>query len=245
MTFKHWARHASVSLACLALAGCAQPPAQASSDQNKDAPVASSTSAPVGGDAAAAAVAAKLDRIAQQSSTAASGLTPQPSPAAVPAGPTLEPGDWVARVLRLIDGLRSPSDTQPAQVAQALGLALGQEGSEHVARGALGPHGGYTVWVNVLYREHPDKWTVGLAQDARPGQTGCLFPLTTLRQHLSARGYSANEGVRQRDGGERALYRSAPTPEGIVFVVSAQLAPDGTGCIEEVRVNANTREDEA
>ncbi|QWF18140.1 hypothetical protein [Lysobacter capsici] len=207
--------------------------------------MASTTSAPVGGDAAAAAVAAKLDRIAEQSSRApASGPAAQPSPAAVPAGPSLEPGDWVARVLRLIDGLRSPSDTQPAQVAQALGLALAQEGSEHVARGALAPHGGYTVWVNVLYREHPDKWTVGLAQDARPGQTGCLFPLATLRQHLSARGYSANEGVRQRDGGERALYRSAPTPEGIVFVVSAQLAPGGTGCIEEVRVNANTREDE-
>ncbi|ALN84417.1 hypothetical protein LC55x_1126 [Lysobacter capsici] len=122
---------------------------------------------------------------------------------------------------------------------------LGQDGSEHVVRGSLGEHGSYAVWVNSLYRERPDKWTVGLSQENRPGQAGCLFPIDTLRQRLKARGYSANEGVRQRDGGERALYRSAPTSDGIVFVVSAQLGPGGTGCIEEVRINANTLEDEA
>lgn len=250
MTFKHWARHASVLLACLALTGCGQPPAQVSADQNKDAPITSTTRASTGG-GAAEAVAAQFDRIAEKSSRAnssranSSGQADDPSPTAASQGPSLEAGDWVARVLRLIDGLRSPSDTQPTQVAQALGLALGQEGSERVVRGPLGAHGSYSVWVNVLYRERPDKWTVGLSQEARPGQNGCLFPLATLRRHLGARGYSANEGVRQRDGGERALYRSAPTSEGIVFVVSAQLTPGGAGCIEEVRVNANTREDEA
>ncbi|ALN57206.1 hypothetical protein GLE_1854 [Lysobacter enzymogenes] len=66
-----------------------------------------------------------------------------------------------------------------------------------------------------------------------------------MRNHLSDHGYSANEGVRQRDGGERTLYRSAPTADGIVFVVSAQLAPAGGECIQEIRINANTPEDEA
>ena len=204
----------------------------------------STTHAPSDGEAAAEHAAAQFDQIAERS-TAQNAAAPAQSPAAPPAGPLLRPEEWIGRIFQLIDGLRSPSDLEPPQVAKTLDLSLHLAGSEHAARGDLGEHGSYVLWVNTLYRERPGKWTVGLSQEPRSGQQGCLFALDKLRQHLSTRGYSATEGVRQRDGGERALYRSAPTPDGIVFVVSAQLAPGGTGCIQEVRINANTPEDEA
>lgn len=130
-------------------------------------------------------------------------------------------------------------------MAQTIGLSLHPVSSEQAARGDLGAQGTYALWVNTLYRERPGKWTAGLSQELRSGQEGCLFPLDELRDHLNGRGYSAKEGVRQRDGGERAVYRSAPTADGIVVVVSAQLALGGAGCVQEIRINANTLEDEA
>lgn len=200
------------------------------------------TQAPIGGDAAAESVAAHLDRIAEESSVKGSPAAP---PVAPPPGPSLQPDEWVARIFRLIDSLKSPSDLQPPHVAKTIGLSLHSVGSEQAARGDLGAQGAYTLWVNTLYRERPGKWTAGLSQEPHAGQTGCLLPLDRLRRHLSGRGYSAHEGVRQRDGGERALYRSAPTADGIVFVVSAQLAAGGAGCVQEIRINVNTPEDEA
>lgn len=202
------------------------------------------TQAPTGGVAAVEKAAAQFDRIAAQSSTSGVSAPAQPA-AAQPEGPSLQPNEWAARIFQLIDGLKSPSDLEPAHVAKTMGLSLHPAGSEQTARGSLGEQGTYALWINTLYRERPSKWTVGLSLEARDEQTGCLFPLSRLRQHLSGRGYSANEGVRQRDGGERAMYRSASTADGIVFVVSAQLAPGGAGCIQELRINANTPEDEA
>jgi len=204
----------------------------------------STTHAPTDGGAAAERAAAQFDQIAERSS-AQNAAAPAQSPDAPPGGPSLKPEEWIGRIFQVIDGLRSPNDLEPFHVAETLGLNLHPAGSEHAARGDLGEHGSYSLWVNTLYRERPGKWTVGLSQEPRSGQQGCLFALDKLRQHLSVRGYSATEGVRQRDGGERALYRSAPTPDGIVFVVSAQLTPGAAGCIQEVRINANTPEDEA
>ncbi|UZW59031.1 hypothetical protein [Lysobacter enzymogenes] len=200
--------------------------------------------APTGGDAEAEKAAAQFDRIAAQSSTSGASAPAQPA-AAQPEGPSLQLNEWAARIFQLIDSLKSPSDLEPAYVAKTMGLSLHPVGSEQTARGSLGEQGTYALWVNTLYRERPGKWTVGLSLEARDDQTDCLFPLSRLRQHLSGRGYSANEGVRQRDGGERALYRSAPTAAGIVFVVSAQLTAGRAGCIQEIRINANTPEDEA
>lgn len=228
-------------LACLALAGCARPN-PASADQEKDVPVNTQAPKPEGGEASAEGVAALLDRIAEQS-THAGKTTPAPSSLPAPsAGPPLSHAEWVSRVLRLIDTLNSAQDTQPAQVSRVLGLPLSEEDGAHVVRGALTDGGAYKVWSNALYRELPNEWTVSLSHEPREGQETCLFPLHTLRRHLTARGYSAKEGVRQRDGGERALYRSPPTPSGVVFVVSAQInRPDGAApCIEEVQVDANT-----
>lgn len=244
MTLQRWIRHASIGLAWLVLAGCSQSPAQASSDQDKDAPMTSTSRAPIDGEPAAERAAARFDQIAEQSGAQSAAAPARPT-APLPLGPSLKPEEWIGRIFQLIDGLRSPGDLEPPQVAKTLGLDLHPAGSEQAARGDLGEHGSYALWVNTLYRERPGKWTVGLSQEPRSGQEGCLFALDKLRQRLSARGYSATEGVRQRDGSERALYRSAPTPGGIVFVVSAQLAAGGTGCIQEVRINANTPEDEA
>lgn len=244
MTLQRWTRHASIGLTWLVLAGCSQPPAQASSDQDKDAPMTSATHAPVDGEAAAERAAARFDQMAEQSAAQSAAAPAQPT-ATVPLGPPLKPEEWGGLIFQFIDGLRSPGDLEPSQIAKTFGLHLHSAGSEQAARGDLGEHGSYALWVNTLYRERPGKWTVGLSQEPRSDQVGCLFALDKLRQHLSARGYNATEGVRQRDGSERALYRSAPTPGGVVFVVSAQLAPGGSGCIQEVRINANTPEDEA
>ncbi|QWP75910.1 hypothetical protein J5226_20235 [Lysobacter sp. K5869] len=202
------------------------------------------TQVPAGGDAAAESVAAHFDRIAAQSSVQSSPAPAQP-PVAPPPGPSLQPDEWIARIFQLIDSLRSPSDLEPTHVAKTIGLNLHPVGSEQAARGDLGAQGAYALWINTLYRERPGKWTAGLSQEPRAGQKGCLFPLDRLRRHLSGRGYSATEGVRQRDGGERAVYRAAPTADGIVFVISAQWAPGGAGCVQEIRINANTPEDEA
>lgn len=241
---KRWANYSLI--ACLALAGCA-PPQPASAEQEKDVPVNTQAPKPEGGEAAAEEVAALLDRIAEQSTHAGKTRTPaSPSLPAPPAGPPLSHAEWVSRVLRLIDTLKSPQDTQPAQVSQALGLPLGEEDGAHVVRGPLTDGGAYKAWSNALYRDRPNEWTVGLSQEPREGQTTCLFPLDTLRRHLTARGYNANEGVRQRDGGERALYRSPPMPAGVVFVVSAQIhrAEGAAPCIDEVQVDANPAGDE-
>lgn len=187
MTSKRWTSHAGLGLAWLALAGCAQPPAQASSDQPKDAPMTTTTQAPVGGEAAAEHVAAEFDRIAAQSSAEGEPAFKQ-APAAPPPGPSLQPKEWIARTFRLIDSLSSPSDLEPARVANTIGLSLHPAGSEQAARGDLGAQGAYALWVNTLYRERPGKWTAGLSQELRYSQEGCLFPLDRLRQHLTARG---------------------------------------------------------
>lgn len=200
--------------------------------------------APQGGEAAADAVAAELDRIAEQSASHSGKPAPTVEPPPAPPGPQLSIDDWRARIFRLIDGLQTPQDTQPAHVAKALDLALTDREESYEANGGFTSGGTYQVWVSALYRETPDKWTVGLSQEA-PTEA-CLFPLSALKKHLTAHSYSANEGVRRRDGSESALYRSARTPGGIVFVVEAMVERAGENvCVYRVEIDANTPEDEA
>jgi hypothetical protein len=225
------------------LASCVQPSAQASADQEKESQMAPQTQAPQGGEAAADAVAAQLDRIAEQSMSHGGQQAPTAESPPAPPGPQLTIEDWRSRVFHLIDGLQTPHDTQPAQVAETLNLTLTDRAGNFEANGSLTTGGTYQVWVNALYRETPDKWTAGLSQEA-PTED-CLFPLSALREHLTDKGYNANEGVIRRDGSESALYRSRPTSDGIVFVVSAELVnPMGSEkCIRELRINANTPEE--
>ncbi len=244
MTTTRWTRNGYGLLACLVLASCAQPAAQATADQEKDPPM-NQDQAPQGGEAAADAVAAELDRIAERSVSHRGNVTPIAEPPPAPPGPQLSIDDWRARILRVIDGLQTPQDTQPAQIAKALDLTLTDRAESYEAKGSLASGGTYEAWVNALYRETPDKWTVGLSHDAPTG--ACVFPLSTLRKHLIAHGYNANEGVIRRDGSESALYRSRPGSDGIVFVVSAELVKPVSNeqCIRALRINANTPEEEA
>lgn len=231
---------------CLALIGCAQKPAQVA-PADKDAQMSQTNQS--GGEAAADAVAAQLDRIAAESTTsngAASetSRTQQPAPL---AGPTLAVSDWIARTLQLIDNLKTPEDTKPAHVARMLGLQLTEQNTSHRATGSLAGGGSYSVWSNALYREYPDKWTLSLSQRAAEGATVCLFPLDTLRAHVLQRGFKATEGVVRRDGSEHALFRSPISPEGVTFVVETviQRTADEAACIREMEINANTRDEEA
>lgn len=245
MPYARWIISASSLTACLVLAGCARGPAQSAADLEKELPV--QAQAPQGGEAAADAVAAQLDRIAEQwvSRPDAPAASTEPVPPAS-QGPELAPDDWHARALRLIDSLNTPLDTRPGRVSEVLGLTLTERVGSHETSGELSGGGTYKIWVDALYRETPDKWTVGLSQQPAEGGVLCHFPLNTLRQHLAARGYRANEGVRRRDGGESALYRSTPTPEGVVFVVSADFVGSAGDeqCIRELRINANAPGDE-
>lgn len=238
--------HVGGLVACLAIAGCAQKPAQAARP-DKDTAMSQTSSA--GGDAAADAVAAELDRIAELS-TNADGIRPassQTASAAPPAGPALQVSDWLARTLRLIDSLKKPDDTKPEQVARALGIALFEQDTAHRAMGTLGAGGTYSVWSDALYREYPNKWTVGLSQQPTAGKTDCLFPLETLRTHVLQLGYKATEGVFRRDGSEHALFRSPASNDGVMFVVEVKIqrTAGDQACIQEIEIDANTREEGA
>lgn len=241
-----WAVFPMNLIMCLGLAACIRGPAQPADDLEKDAPM-THVHVPQGGEADADAVAARLDGIAVQSPMRADvpAASMQPLPPA-PQGPVLTPAEWRMRALQFIDRLAVPSDTRPARVSEVLGMTLADRHGSYEARGELSGGGTYEVWVNALYRERPDKWTVGLSQLPAEAAPSCHFPLSMLRQHLAARGYSATEGVRRRDGGERALYRSTPTPERVAFVVSADVVGSvgGEQCIRELRVNANVPGDD-
>ncbi|UOF16477.1 hypothetical protein IEQ11_07455 [Lysobacter capsici] len=208
-----------------------------------------SQTSPAGGDAAADAVAAELDRIAELS-TNAEGVSPanaKPASAAPPAGPSLEVNDWLARTLRLIDSLKKPDDTKPEQVARTLGIPLFEQDSAHRTTGQLVAAGTYSVWSDALYREHPNKWTVGLSQQSTGGKIDCLFPLETLRTHVLQLGYKATEGVIRRDGSEHALFRSPASNDGVIFVVEVKIQRTAgeQACIQEIEIDANTREEGA
>lgn len=229
------------------LVGCTQPATAVLAGEEKEPPPTSEEMPPQGGEAAAQEAVELVDRIAESLATPGAAAPPPPAPEApLPPGPAMASSEWIARVLRMIDGLKTPRDTQPAQVSRALNLPLARKGGEWVVDGPLTNGGTYFVWVNDLYGERPDKWTAGLSQWLPEGRSECLFPLDVLRRHVAAQGYRATEGVRRRDGEERALYRSVPTADGIVFVVSAHVIyPQGSEqCIRAIRVNANTPEDE-
>lgn len=202
-----------------------------------------------GGDAAADAVAAELDRIAELSTDAESVRPANAKPvfAAPPAGPALEVSDWLARTLRLIDSLKKPDDTKPEQVARTLGIPLFEHDTAHRAMGELVAGGTYSVWSDALYREYPDKWTVGLSQQPNGGKVDCLFPLEALRTHVLQRGYKPTEGVFRRDGSEHALFRSPASNDGVTFVVEVKIQriPGKQACIQEIEIDANTRKEGA
>lgn len=238
--------HLGGLVACLAVVGCAQKPAHAA-PADKDAQMSQTTQS--GGKTAADAVAAQLDRIAAES-TASSGAASETSHTQKPAplaGPTLAVSDWIARTLQLIDSLKKPEDTKPAHLARILGLQLTEQDTSYRATGSLAGGGRYSVWSNALYREYPDKWTLGLSQQAAEGATVCLFPLDTLRAHVLQRGFKATEGVVRRDGSEHALFRSPASPEGVTFVVEAviQRTAGEASCIREMQIDASTRDEEA
>lgn len=239
-------KHVCGLVACLVIVSCAQMPAHAAYP-DKDAAMNQTT--PSDGEASANAVAAQLNRIAAES-VADDDSSSDASPArqaSLPTGPTLATRDWIARALQLIDNLKTQRDTQPSQVAQVLGLPSIEHDSAHAATGPLTDGGTYSVWSNALYRQSPDKWTVSLSQGSPETAASCIFPLETLREHMRQRGYKATEGVRRRDGSERVLFRSPASREGLVFVVEAKIqgTPGGTVCIQEIRIDANTAEDEA
>ncbi|MBX9400370.1 hypothetical protein K4L06_03540 [Lysobacter sp. BMK333-48F3] len=201
--------------------------------------------APQGGEAAADAVAAQLDRIAEQSvsrSRPSTAAVPPPPPA--PPGPDLTGEAWRERILRLIDGLKTPMDTRPARVAEALGLTLVDRNGSHEANGALPGGAIYKVWVDALYRESPDKWTVGLSQVVYEGPRACLFELDSLRRHVQPLGYTGKEGWRDRAGDEHASY-SRQTADGTVIALLADvITVSGQSCVRSLRIDA-FKDDEA
>lgn len=232
-----WLHPTAALIAGLALLGCARQPAQAAADTEKDSAV-TQTQAPQGGEASADAVAAQLDHIAEQSvSPSTPSIAPVPLPP-VPPGPELTAEAWRTRILRLIDGLKTPLDTRPERVAEWLGLTLVDRNGSHEATGLLPGGATYKVWVDALYRESPDKWTVGLSQTVYEGPVACLFELDSLRRHVQPLGYAGKEGWRDRAGDEHASY-SKRTAEGTVIALLADvITVSGQSCVRSLRIDA-------
>ena len=241
MPHVRWLHSAAALIASLILLGCARQPAQAAADTEKDAAM-TQAQAPQGGEPAADAVAAQLDRIAEQSVSPSGPTTaPVPPPPAAP-GPELTAEAWRARILRLIDGLKTPLDTRPARVADALGLTLVDRNGSHEAIGALPGGGTYKVWVDALYRESPDKWTVGLSQAVHEGPNVCLFELDSLRRHVQSLGYTGKEGWRDRSGDEHASYSRQAGDGTVIALLADVISISGKSCVRSLRIDAFTQD---
>lgn len=244
-------------LACLALAGCADPD-DASAEQKKEAPVAQAQ--PSSGEIAARQVAEQLDRIADEaknpSHTALVG-----APVAAPSpGPLLAANDLIDRTTRLIASLKSSQDLAPERVAAVTGLPLGKS-AEHLdgrgwaVRGRLSDGGEYSVAVDALYRDHPNDWTVSItgfreagggSQTSVESAPNCSFSQEALKRHVTALGYSANEGWLDRAGRERSTYiKRAPglsfSVTALVYRVGASDHPGGDACIGNLRIEADAK----
>ncbi|SDX24755.1 hypothetical protein SAMN05421681_104356 [Lysobacter enzymogenes] len=254
MTLHRWP-HIGL-FACLALAGCARPD-QASAEQEKEVPVAEAQ--PSSGEIAAREVAEQLDRIADEAPHPSSHTVPVDAPVTPPPpGPLLASSDLIDRTTRLIASLKSSQDLAPERVAAVTGLALGKsaehpDGRGWTVRGRLSDGGEYSLDVDALYLDTPNDWTVSITGFGEAGsgshtsaKSQCSFSQETLKRHVTALGYSANEGWSDRAGRERSTYvKRIP---GLSFSVTALVhrvgASDnnpGEACVGNLRIEADTK----
>lgn len=243
--------------ACLALAGCARPD-QASAEQEKEVPVADAQ--PSSGEIAARQVAEQLDRIADEAPHP-SRTVPVDAPVLPPSpGPLLASSDLIDRATRLIASLKSSQDLAPERVAAVTGLALGKsaehpDGRGWAVRGRLSDGGEYSLDVDALYRNTPNDWTVSITGFGEAGSgshtsaaspSQCSFSQETLRRHVTALGYSANEGWSDRAGRERSTYvKRIPglsfSVTALVHRVGASDNDPGEACVGNLRIEADAK----
>lgn len=244
-------------LACLALAGCTRPD-DASAVQEKEVPVAEAQ--PSSGEIAARHVAEQLDRIADEAK-APSRTVPVAAPVTPPPpGPLLASSDLIDRTTRLIASLKSSQDLAPERVAAVTDLPLGKSAEHPVGRGwtvrgRLSDGGEYSLDVDALYRDTPNDWTVSITgfREAGSGSltaaespSKCSLSQATLKRHVTALGYSANEGWLDRAGRERSTYvKRIPgvsfSVTALVYRVGASDRHPGEACVGNLRIEADAK----
>ncbi|MBN7137100.1 hypothetical protein A7A76_20400 [Lysobacter enzymogenes] len=213
------------------------------------------------GEIAARHVAEQLDRIADGAKNP-SHAAPVDAPVAPPSpGPLLASSDLIERTTRLIASLKSSHDLTPERVAAVTGLPLGKsaehpDGRGWAVRGRLSDGGEYTVAVDALYRDNRNDWTISITGFKEAGggsQTSvespprCSFLQETLKRHLTALGYSANEGWLDRAGRERSTYiKRTPglsfSVTALVYRVGASEQDPGHACVGNLRIEADAKE---
>lgn len=262
LKFRPRGRWRLLALALAGLTACAQPTADPAAAAPQETPAMTAPgpdpARPSPPEQAGDIAAAAADRAAGPTAPAVQ-TTPAPPGAPrvpVPDGPALTPEELQARLLKLVEGLRSAAQTEGPPVAQALGTPLAPDPDKPdrlIAEGPLGQGGRYHVVVASVYPNVPGRrvevrfippgWR-GDPRNPESALTTCSLAFEPLSDAMVKLGYSRTRGpTHQR---ERWSFRKDFPRNAIAFYIKANLyrAQDGTAqgrsCVLSVQIDADS-----
>lgn len=213
-----------------ALLACAPPPAR--SDATQEDPM-QGKQPPQDARAEQDRVAGVVDDIARQVSTDAPGPSAASEPAPLPTGPVLSSEALEAGVVRLIEALTGPEQTQPEVVGPLLGVALAPDSAGTVtgAQGALGA-GAYVIAVWPLHKDNPGLHVSIRVEPAEASQ--CALSFAALSGALTGAGYVGKPMPRALDP---SVSFSKTLGANKAFIRLDTDAHDGPRCVGQLSVN--------
>jgi hypothetical protein len=245
---------------------CAQPAADPAPATPKEKPAMTAPS-PTAFDAtatpeqAADAAAAAADRAAAAASSAAppAKTSPPSPPVQLTRGPALATEELRARVLKLIESLKTARDTEPPHIARILGTPMGpdpEDAESQLVEGQLTGGGRYSVSVDTLYPGTPGqhveiRWTpAGWKGDPRKAEnalTACTLDFPPLSDDIAALGYARSKSAPHLK--EFWSFRKDVPANNITFYLVVKLYraidgadPKGRPCVLSITINADDAE---
>lgn len=244
--------------ACSALLACTQPAAIAQAEKETVAMKADPMEAEEeAAKAAANAAAAAADAAAGPPPVAGEGGQPVDEPAKLPQGPALSADDLLKRTLKVVSQLRTPADTEPKQVAQALDLALATDstGKRVGLTGSLTDGGSYAVEVWPLYgdqapgqrvdvRSFTANWS-GDPREQRHRIHECTVEFAPFHARMTELGFQAKEPLQYLP--ERWSFYKEGVSTAFYVAVDVYRTKDRetplASCVMAVSINAARVED--
>lgn len=207
--------------------------------------------------AAATAAAAAADTAAGSPPAVGEGSQPVQEPTKLPQGPSLSADDLLKRTLEVVEQLRTPADTEPKQVAQALDLALAPDsaGKRVGLAGSLTGSGSYAIEVWPLYGDQAPGQHVQIRllnsdwpedpRETKSRVTHCTAAFEPFAARIEALGFSGKRGVLYQPESWTYLKRANDTAFYVTVGVyrAENGAKDGVPCVLSVEISAARRED--
>lgn len=209
-------------------------------------------------DAAATAADRAAEMASRTTSPANTGRAPSP-PVQLTQGPALGSEELRARLLKLIESLKTARDTEPSHVAQVLGTPLGpdpEDAESQLVEGQLTGGGRYSVSVDTLYPGTPGRhveirWTpAGWKGDPRKPENAlptCSLHFPPLSDDIAALGYSRSKNAPHLK--EAWSFRRDVPANNITFYLVVTLYraidaanPKGRPCVLSVEIDADDAE---